>query len=226
MLSAGTVWPWNSVSFVVQRQKWYDGCSYRSTSSNACGISAGSSHQLAALVGMIAEQAARPGDRGRGRVAAGRGDQREIRDDLVASQRSRRAVLVLELELHQLGHDVVGRVLLAPVEVLVEPRGRVEDALQHFRLGVRRRLVRVRLEDREQSAWSSVGTPTSMPMTCTGSFSAKSCMKSKWSRPTRSSTISVAECADLRLQAGHCSRREQPGDDAAMHRVAAAGPPR
>ena len=42
-----------------------------------------------------------------------------------------------------------------------------------------------------RAAWSFLGMPTSIPMTCTGSFSEKSFMKSKLSRPSISSTISV-----------------------------------
>ncbi len=117
--------------------------------------------QLATLVGVLSEHLARPPDEARGRLVAGAGDDGDVGEDLLAPQRARRARLVDELGVHQLGHDVVGGVLDAPVEVLGEHLA-VDEVLRHLlglaRLGAQPRValvahrLLVALGDAEQHA--------------------------------------------------------------------------
>ena len=55
------------------------------------------------------------------------GEHRGVGEHLVAGERAGRAGLVLELGVEQLGHEVVGGVLGAPVDVLGE-HGAAGDA--------------------------------------------------------------------------------------------------
>ena len=72
------------------------------------------------LVGMLGQHLAAPADQSAGGVVAGRGDDVDVGEQLLAGQAARRPGLVLELGVQQLGHDVVGRVVDAPVDVLGE----------------------------------------------------------------------------------------------------------
>ena len=86
----------------------------------ALGTRERSATSSAPLVGMAAQHLAGEADQaGRGLVP-GPGQQSDVPEDLVVAQRARRAVLVLELGVEQLGHQVVGRVLGAPVDVVGE----------------------------------------------------------------------------------------------------------
>ena len=77
-------------------------------------------HDLAALLGVVAEDLAGPADEPVRRLVAGAGDDVDVQQRLVARQRPGDAVLVLERRRQQLGHDVVGGMLGAPVDVLAE----------------------------------------------------------------------------------------------------------
>ena len=76
--------------------------------------------QLAALVGVLGQHLAGPADEAGGGLVAGAGDDGDVGEELVAAQAPHGAGLVLELGVEQLGHDVVGRVLGPPVDVLGE----------------------------------------------------------------------------------------------------------
>ena len=65
--------------------------------------------QLAALIGVFGENLSRPTDQPGGRLVAGAGDHVEVDQQLVAGQPAGGAGLVDELDVEQLGHDVVGR---------------------------------------------------------------------------------------------------------------------
>ena len=65
---------------------------------------------LAPLVGVLGEELGQPADQPTGRLVAGAGDDRGVGEDLLAGERPRLAVLVLELGVQQLGHQVVGGV--------------------------------------------------------------------------------------------------------------------
>ena len=64
---------------------------------------------LAALVGVVAEDLAGPADEPVRRLVAGAGDDVDVEQRLVAGERAGDAVLVLERRRQQVGHDVVGR---------------------------------------------------------------------------------------------------------------------
>ena len=83
-------------------------------------------HQLGPLVGMAAQHLAGEADEARRGLVPGPGQQADVPEDLVVAQGARRAVLVLELGVEQLGHEVVGRVLGAPLDVVGEDRRRAE----------------------------------------------------------------------------------------------------
>ena len=68
---------------------------------------------------MLGQELARPPDQ-HPRVVARGADDVDVGEELVASQPPRRAGLVFELGVQQLGHDVVGRVVDAPVDVVGE----------------------------------------------------------------------------------------------------------
>jgi len=110
---------------------------------------------------------------------------------MISSRRSVRVVpvLVLELELKELVITSFGRVLLAPVEVVVEPRGRGEDPVHQAALLIAVVVVQGLLEHREEVGLVLLRTPTSMPITCTGSRSANSRGEVELILPTSSSTI-------------------------------------
>ena len=69
---------------------------------------------------MLGQELAGPPDQHPRRLVARGADDVDVREEFVASQPPRRAGLVLELGVQQLGHDVVGRVIDAPVDVVGE----------------------------------------------------------------------------------------------------------
>ncbi len=92
----------------------------------ACGTSVRILDELAALVGMFGQNLSGPADQpGRGLVARP-GHHVHVEQQLVAGQLANCAGLILELDVEQFGHDVVGRVVFAPVDVLREDLAGVE----------------------------------------------------------------------------------------------------
>ena len=75
---------------------------------------------LTPLVGVLGEHLAEPADQSRGGLVPRARDHRRVQQRLVARQSARHAVLVLELRVQQLGHQIVGRVVDSPVDVLLE----------------------------------------------------------------------------------------------------------
>ena len=94
--------------------------------------------ELAALVGVFGQNLAGPADQPRGGLVARAGDHVEVDEQFLAGQPPRDARLVDELDVEQFGHDVVGRVLGAPVDV-----GREELAGDQPVLGGLHRLARL-----------------------------------------------------------------------------------
>jgi hypothetical protein len=88
---------------------------------------------------MVGEQLGRPADQARRGLVAGAGEESDVADHLVAGERPDRAVLVGELGGEQLGHEVVGGMLLAPVDVLGVVRreavGAVHGGIGHDAVG-------------------------------------------------------------------------------------------
>ena len=78
-------------------------------------------HDLVPLIGVLAEHLAQPADEpARGLVPCA-GDHLGVDECLRARQRPHLSLLVLELGGEQRGHQIVGRVLRPPVDVLREP---------------------------------------------------------------------------------------------------------
>ena len=75
---------------------------------------------ITSLVGMLGEHLGQPPDEPSGGLVAGAGDDRGVRQHLFAGERALLAVFVLELGVEQARHQVVGRMLGAPVDVLGE----------------------------------------------------------------------------------------------------------
>ena len=76
--------------------------------------------ELTPLVGVLAQHLAGPAYEAGRRLVAGAGDDRRVEHRLVARQAPGGAGLVLELRVQQLRHEVVGRVLDPPVDVVGE----------------------------------------------------------------------------------------------------------
>ena len=72
------------------------------------------------MVGVLGQKLARPPDQHPRRLVARSADDVDVGEELVASQPPRRAGLVFELGVQQLRHDVVGRVVDSPVDVVGE----------------------------------------------------------------------------------------------------------
>ena len=85
---------------------------------------------------MLGEELAGPADEAGGGLVARAGEQHDVHERLVARERAGDAVLVLELRLDQLGHQVVGRVLGAVVDVLTEHLDALEDDSGRRHLGL------------------------------------------------------------------------------------------
>ena len=131
-----------------------------------------------------------------------RGEQAHVAEDLVAGELARRAGLVLELGVEQVGHEVVGGVLRAPVDVLAEHR-RPPVARRRRRLALRRAAV-LRAHARvDPVADRRPGRLRGCRAACRSCASAsrapRSAMKSNPPLPTSGSRRARAELADLRL---------------------------
>ena len=191
MLPSGTVWPWSSTSCWHVAGLHRRGRLVAQELLDGVGDQRAVRHQLAALVGMAAEDLAGEADQAGRRLVPGPGQQADVAEDLVVGQRARRARLVLELGVEQLGHQVVGGVLGAPGDVVGE----------HLRLTRRRRTrsrartpsSRRRPSSRRSriASWSCSGMPSSMPMTRMGMNLPRSSMKSKPPEPTSGSSTSA-----------------------------------
>lgn len=76
--------------------------------------------EIATLVWVLRENLSSPADQTSRRLIARSGHHVEIHQDLLAAQPPGGPGLVDELDIEQLGHDVVGRVLGTPVDVSLE----------------------------------------------------------------------------------------------------------
>ena len=85
--------------------------------------------ELRPLPGVLGEGRGHPADEPAGRLVPAPADDRDVHQDLVAGQRAGDAVLVLELGVDQLGHHVVRRVGVPPVDVLAHRLVREDDLL-------------------------------------------------------------------------------------------------
>ena len=94
----------------------------------AWGMSDSVLHQGAPLVGVLGQQLAGPPDEAGGGLVAGPVEQRDEVHHLAPGEPAERAGLVGELGVEQLGHEVVGRVLGPPADVLAEEVGRAHVA--------------------------------------------------------------------------------------------------
>ena len=111
---------------------------------------------------MLGQHLAGPADQARRGLVARAGDHVDVGEHLLARQPARGAGLVLELGVEQLGHEVVGRVLGPPVDVLGEhlAAGEVSPVELHrlaglgaqVRVGVVADRLLVLLGDAEQHA--------------------------------------------------------------------------
>ena len=91
-------------------------------------------HELGALLGMIAQHLASPADQSRGSLIAGAGEHVDEDENLLASEFALLACLIHELGLQQLGHEVVGWMLGAPIDVLLEALARIAGLRDVHRL--------------------------------------------------------------------------------------------
>jgi hypothetical protein len=82
-----------------------------------------------------------PADRVHRRVASGASDEREEGQELFATELAAGAGLIHELRVEQLGHQVIGRVFRAMVEVLAEPHRGFEHPREAVVLLVGRQVV-------------------------------------------------------------------------------------
>jgi hypothetical protein len=88
-------------------------------------------HDLASLVGVIGEDLGEPADEPARGLVSGAGQHGGVGEDLLSGELSRLAVLVLELGVQQHRHEVVGRMLGAPLDVLGEHRAAGDVLLAH-----------------------------------------------------------------------------------------------
>src|SRR4051794_16389888 len=76
--------------------------------------------QLTPRVRVLTQDLADPADEAAGRLVAGAGDDLRVRQDLLPRQAPLLSLVVLVLRVQELRHQVVGRVLHPPVDVLLE----------------------------------------------------------------------------------------------------------
>ena len=88
--------------------------------------------ELASLVGMVGEHFAGPPDEAGRRLVAGAGDHGRVQQRFVAGQTAGRARLVLDLGPEQVAHEVIRRVVDAPVDVLGEHLAAEAGVLGHL----------------------------------------------------------------------------------------------
>ena len=103
--------------------------------------------EFTALVGVFGQHLARPADQSRGGLVACARDDVEVDQQFLASEPPGRSRLVNELRVEQFGHDVVRRILDAPVDIGLEEFARGEPAVGLHGLaglGAHRRVGRVR----------------------------------------------------------------------------------
>jgi hypothetical protein len=110
-------------------------------------------------------------------------------------------------------------VLLAPVEVLVEPPGRLEDALEGRTLGVGAALVQVLLERREQLGLVLAGHADQHPDDLHRQLEGEVAHEVEVVAALDAVEDLDGQPADLVLQAVDRTRGEQARDDAAVHGV-------
>ena len=111
MLPAGTFWPWSSTSLLDVAGLHGRWRLVAQELLNGVGDERGIRRQLAALVGMAAEDLPGEADEPCRRLVPRPGQQSDVGEDLVVGQGARRPRLVLELGVDQLGHQVVRGVL-------------------------------------------------------------------------------------------------------------------
>ncbi len=83
--------------------------------------------QQLALLGVLRQQLHREADQSGGGLVAGSGHHAGVDDDLVARQWAARTVRLVDLGVQQLGHEVIGGVVRAPLDVVGEHG---EDAVE------------------------------------------------------------------------------------------------
>src|ERR1019366_4224072 len=83
---------------------------------NQCGIF----DQFGTLLWMFAQHLAGPTDQSRGSFIAGAREYVDEDENLLASKFTFRTSLILKLDLQQFRHEVVGRMLDAPIDVFFE----------------------------------------------------------------------------------------------------------
>ena len=173
--------------------------------------------ELATLVRVVGQDLARPPDQTRRRLVAGTGDHVQVREELGARQPARGPGLVLELGVQQLGHEVVGRVIGPPVDVLGEQLAAREipgEPLRLARLGAQRR-VGV-LADRLLVLFGDPEQHADHPH---GHLRAEVGDEVEPVRALEPIQTVDAELPDLRLQRVHLPRREHTRQQTAMNRV-------
>ena len=167
---------------------------------------------------MLGEQLGEPADEPAGRLVAGAGEHRGVGEDLVAGERARLAVLVLELGVEQRGHEVVGGVLGAPFDVVGE----------HVAAG-----DLVLLDDHGLAglgAQVGVGAVAHRFLVLFGDAEQHADDAHRQHRAEFGDDVEAAgaderveargaELAHLVLERGHPPRREHPRHQAAVHRV-------
>ena len=177
-------------------------------------------NDLAALVGVLGEHLGEPADEPAGGLVAGTGDHLRVVQHLLAGELARHTVLVLELDVEQGGHQVVGGVLGTPVDV-VGVDAAVGDlvGVDHLHRCSRAWCAGWRRWRHVRTICSDSGMPSSMPMTRIGIIEASSAMMSNPSEPTKGFRQLTQILPDLVLDRGHPARREHPRHEAAQHRV-------
>ncbi len=115
---SGTIVPCSSTSRCTHRACTGDGDSSRRISSIAVGIERRVLDEQTSLVRVLGEQLHREPDEAGRRLVAGAGDHAGVGDDLVSGERTPRPVGLVDLGVQQLGHEVVGRVLRTPLDVV------------------------------------------------------------------------------------------------------------
>ena len=137
--------------------------------------------------GCSAEDLAHPAEQPARGLHAGAGDHGDEGEDLVRGQPADRAGEVLELDVQQLGDEVVGRVLRPPGDVVG-----VGVAVEVVIFADEERFARLVPQScstawSRTAGWSASGMPTSMPIARIGISAPRSSTKSNRPEPTRGS---------------------------------------
>ncbi len=168
---------------------------------------------------MFGEHLAGPTDQPCRRLVPGAGDDRHVGEDLLAAQSSHRARLVLELRLEQFGHQVVGGVLGAPVDVLGELRAEVEMVLRRRPSGRPASVRRLSLARSRIASWSASGMPSSMRDDAHRHLGAEVADEVEAVGADERVEAARAELTDLWFEFGHAPRSEHPRQQAPVDRV-------